>query len=257
MLVLLSPAKKLSSAPDIVEGISFSEPSLLGMTYSLVERMKRYGEKELSELMGISAKLASLNFHRYQNFENSVETPSIYLFRGDTYSGFDVDSIAIDSLEFANQHVRILSGLYGILRPYDNIKEYRLEMGTRFKNYDLYQYWSKKITEHIVESLLGHEMGNFVLNLASQEYAKVVDRKELARQGFDWLDFVFYDRVSNGESKVVGLLAKKARGRFARFISDHKLDTLEKLEFLKRGEVDGYSYQSSSSDSARWVFSRS
>ena len=259
MLVLLSPAKKLDSNPDILEGVTASKPSLFGMTETLLKQMRSYSEDEISELMNISPKLSSLNFQRYQNFESSAETPAIYLFRGDTYSGFDVDSIDLQSLEFANDHVRILSGLYGILKPYDNIREYRLEMGTKFKNgeKDLYQYWRKSVTENIIETLSESRNDRFTVNLASKEYSEVVDRKELDNQDIDWIDFVFYDTIRSGESRVVGLLAKKARGRFARAISEYKLDTLEKLEYLKSGEVDGYSYQADSSDVSRWVFSRS
>jgi cytoplasmic iron level regulating protein YaaA (DUF328/UPF0246 family) len=192
------------------------------------------------QLMGISKQLAELNVRRFKAFSTpfTIENakPAIFAFRGDTYVGFDVDSLAPKALAFAQDHVRILSGLYGLLRPLDLIQPYRLEMGIKLKSKqakDLYGFWGGDITSAINDS---PDSSDFVVNLASNEYIKAVKREDL-RGTFVECSF---KEVRGGTARVIGLSAKRARGMMARFICTERA---KKLDDLKEFSASGYRYQ--------------
>ena len=189
--------------------------------------------------MGISSKLAQLNHQRNQEFE-AIHTkensrPAMYLFAGDVYLGLDAYSFPVENLDRAQNSLRILSGLYGILRPLDLIQPYRLEMGTKLpiqRNKDLYGLWQKKLTTSLNEELQENEL---LVNLASQEYSKAVDFSKI---NSEVISPIFKD-FKNGELKIISFFAKKARGSMARFLLENKIET---LEGLKNFNVDGYAF---------------
>lgn len=253
MLALLSPAKTLDLAPVELE-LTHSQPALLERSKELVEVSRTLRATDLMKLMGISKPLASLNVRRFKEFttpftlENAK--PAIFAFRGDTYVGFDVDSLDAGSLAFAQEHVRILSGLYGLLRPLDLMQPYRLEMGIKLKTErgkDLYAYWGSSITEAINQAL--PEQGGVVVNLASNEYIKAVKRAELRGK---FVDCVFKE-VRGGTAKVVGLSAKRARGMMARFICQERLTRVEELQNFSAA---GYQFQPGTSSNSVLEFHR-
>jgi len=239
MLALLSPAKTLDFDP-LERPPKHTEPALLERSQALIEVSRTLTSADLMRLMGISKGLATLNVRRFKEFSTpfTLENakPAIFAFRGDTYVGFDVDTLDTKALTFAQGHVRILSGLYGLLRPLDLIQPYRLEMGIKLKTKlgkDLYGFWGDDITNAINGSL---KRGDFVINLASNEYIKSVKREALAGT---FVDCVFKE-VRGTTAKVVGLSAKRARGMMARFICTERA---EKLDHLKEFSAAGYRYQ--------------
>jgi cytoplasmic iron level regulating protein YaaA (DUF328/UPF0246 family) len=189
--------------------------------------------------MGISPKLADLNYQRNQEFQENHDKensrPEVYAFNGDVYMGLDAYSIPIEKLDDLQEKVRILSGLYGILRPLDLIQPYRLEMGSKLpvgRKKDLYQLWQEKITDSLNEEM---EDGELLINLASQEYFKAVDSKKLKAK---ILSPIFKD-FKNGELKIISFFAKKARGSMTRYILDKDISDLENI---KGFDYDGYSF---------------
>jgi hypothetical protein len=250
MFALLSPAKRFREGMDVPEWVSKTRPLFCEKTSHLVDILKGYDEASLSALMGLSEKLSRLNVERYLRFEEQEVHSALYFFGGDTYVGFDVGTMDKDGWDYGVGFVRILSGLYGILRPGDEVRAYRLEMGTKLGGKGgLYGYWGEAVTDYLVR-----ESGGTVLNLASREYASAVDTKRLRESGVRWLDFVFYDELASGERKVVGLFSKKARGMFARAVVEHRMDRIDDLKGLR---VGGYDFDEGSSEEDRWVFFRS
>ncbi len=245
MLALLSPAKTLDFKPLDGE-VSHSEPLLLPEAEQLVEVSRQLQASDLMKLMKISKGLATLNVRRFKEFETPFTArnskQAIFAFRGDTYVGFDVDTLDGATLEFAQGHVRILSGLYGLLRPLDRIQPYRLEMGIKLKTArgkDLYSFWGDRISQAINEALK-ETPDAVVVNLASNEYIKVVKRDALEAR---FVDCVFKE-VRGGQAKVVGLAAKRARGMMARFICSERISKVEDLKSFDRA---GYSFQARTS----------
>ena len=239
MLALLSPAKTLDFDP-LAQPSVHSLPVLLERSRELVEVSRSLKASDLMQLMGISKQLAELNVRRFKAFSTPFTTenakPAIFAFRGDTYVGFDVDTLAPKALAFAQDHVRILSGLYGLLRPLDLMQPYRLEMGIKLKSKlgkDLYGFWGGDITSVINDSLGNNDL---VINLASNEYIKAVKREELRGT---FIDCIFKE-VKGGTPRVIGLSAKRARGMMARFICT---EAAQKLDDLKEFSASGYQYQ--------------
>jgi len=239
MLALLSPAKTLDFDP-LERMPQPTQPALLERSQELVEVSRKLTAADLMQLMGISKQLASLNVRRFKEFSTpfTVENakPAIFAFRGDTYVGFDVDTLDDSALTFAQDHVRILSGLYGLLKPLDLIQPYRLEMGIKLKpklGKDLYGFWGDDITNAINEALGPSDL---VINLASNEYIKAVRRDGLAGT---FIDCIFKE-VKGGTPRVVGLSAKRARGMMARFICTERAS---KLDDLKQFSAAGYRFQ--------------
>ena len=254
MILVLSPAKSLDfTTPPTVE--DYTQPGFLDQSQMLVERLRQLSPLDLSQLMGISDSLAVLNASRYASwcrpFMTNNAKQAVLAFNGDVYEGLNAPTLSPAALEFAQGHLRILSGLYGVLRPLDLIQPYRLEMGTRLTNpggKDLYAFWGERIVDALNVALL--ETGaSALVNLASEEYFKSVRVKELAAPV---IQPVFED-WSGGKFKVVSFYAKRARGLMARHVL---VKRLKKVEGLKKFAEEGYAFDESTSDTVRWVFRR-
>ena len=254
MLTLLSPAKKLNMNP--VETASpVTRPRLRDDTRELATVAKTQSAKDLKSLMHISDKLAEMNFERFQAFnldnKSNSAKPAGLAFDGDVYWGLEADSLADDALSYAQDHLRILSGLYGVLRPMDAIQPYRLEMGTKMatgRGKSLYDFWGTRIADRLNDDLNGHADAT-VVNLASNEYFKAVDRESLRGQviGAKFLN------VKDGESRSLMYYAKHARGSMARWIMENRVDRADGLRDFNDG---GYSLDASASTETELVFTR-
>ena len=255
MLTVLSPAKKLSK-DCFVKSDRYQKPQFLEESKDLVSKLKKMTPPELMSLMTISENLAELNWERMQKW-NEVFNPknsreAIFSFMGDTYSGLDADSLTDRDLEFAQKNIRILSGLYGILRPLDLMKPYRLEMGTTFANEkgkNLYEYWDDSLAKSIKKDLRNHRE-NIVINCASLEYFKAIDYPSL---NADIITPHFKD-MKNGQYKMISFYAKKARGMMARFIIQNQIESVDDILAFDLG---GYSYNASLSVPNQPCFTRS
>jgi len=252
MKLVLSPAKSLNFESELPTD-KFTESRFLSEAERLNKLLKRKSAKSLSKLMSISENLGQLNYERNQKFslpfthENS--RPAMYAFDGDVYRGLDAYSIDTKKIDFVQNSVRILSGLYGILRPLDLIQPYRLEMGTKFKvgvKKNLYEFWQKKITQSLNDEL---EDGELFLNLASQEYFKAVDIKTLKIPVIT----VNFKQLKDGKYKNIAIFAKQARGMMTRYIIDNKSHTIEDI---KGFNYDGYSFSEDLSIESNFVFTR-
>lgn len=249
MLALISPAKTLDPAAPVPD-VPHSQPMFPDQTRQLVELLRGFDEAALATLMGLSPALARLNWERFQDFSRvapPIVRPAAALYRGDTYTGLAVDDWSREDWAFAQGHVRILSGLYGLLRPLDLIQPYRLEMGVRLANpagKDLYAFWGGRLAEAVTKALVGHEHP-LVVNLASEEYAKAVS-------GLPMLTPVFQE-ARGDRLQVIGLMAKRARGAMARFMVTRRLTAPEGLRDFNEG---GYAFREALSDGQRWVFVR-
>lgn len=254
MLIVISPAKKLDySSP--VAAKNHSQPELLDHSAELLQGLKKLSPQNVCALMGLSDNLGALNYERFQAwdrpFTEDNAKPAILAFKGDVYQGLDADSMTDKQLEWAQGHLRILSGLYGLLRPMDLMQPYRLEMGTRFANQrgkDLYQFWGNIITNEI-NSLLSNAKSPVLLNLASNEYFKSVQQKNIAGR---IVTPVFMDKKGD-KYKIVSFYAKKARGLMSAYIIKNKITA---VEGIKKFDVDGYRFNSAMTDGDSWVFTR-
>lgn len=255
MLVLLSPAKSLDfDSPPASDLYSTSE--FLDQTEGLVKTMKRKKSADLMKLMGISENLATLNVDRFQQYErptmpSPVAKPAVFAFTGHTYVGFNASAMDASELEFAQSHVRILSGLYGLLRPLDLIYPYRLEMGTRLKTRrgkSLYDYWGDRIASAINDELADHAEPS-VVNCASHEYFSAANRPALNTRV---ITPVFKDRKGDGY-KVVSFFAKEARGAMAAYIVRNRI---ERPAELREFAFKGYGFNEQLSDTDTLVFTR-
>ena len=256
MLFVLSPSKTLdlkSQLPDI----SHSQPRLLDDTAILVAILRNHSTKKMAQLMDISEKLALLNVDRFQRFSlphlRNDSRPCLNMFKGDVYEAMDISQYGQEEFAYAQKHLRILSGLYGVLRPLDLIQPYRLEMGTRLKvkkTRDLYGFWGERITALLNEDLGAAKVEERVLvNLASEEYFYAVRPVKL---GGRVVHMVFKER-HKGQLKIIGIHAKKARGLMADYAIKNKVNHLEELKFFTAA---GYSYQSELSTENNWIFIR-
>jgi cytoplasmic iron level regulating protein YaaA (DUF328/UPF0246 family) len=248
MLAILSPAKTLDYARPIPD-LEPSEPRFADFASRLAAAAAKLSSKKLGRLMHISDRLAELNAERFRSFEALPERPALYAFAGDVYAGFEVHSLDEAAVHFAQDHVRILSGLYGLLRPLDSIRPYRLEMGTRWapRSADLYGFWKSRIADSLAEDAKGQA----VINLASKEYWSAVQRH--IDPSLRVIEIDFREEGPNG-LRFNSFAAKRARGMMARYICEHRLSD---PEALKGFDSDGYSFDPDDSDSARWRFRRS
>lgn len=254
MLMVISPAKKL--AIDTASTVKKkTQPTMLDDAQQLIDQLRKLAPQDVSDLMGISDKLGTLNYTRYQDWQTpfTIENAkqAILAFKGDVYVGLDADSFSTSELDFAQQHLRILSGLYGVLRPLDLMQAYRLEMGTRFSNSrgkDLYQFWGDTITAELNKQLKKNATRELV-NLASTEYFKAVKPKNLEA---DIITPVFKDQ-KNGQYKIISFYAKKARGLMAAYAIKNNITDAKQL---KQFDVDGYAFDSELSVGNNWVFTR-
>ncbi len=253
MLMVISPAKTLD-----FEGQRHSQytvPVKLDRSQQLIEQLKVLNPEDLGQLMSISPKLADLNYGRYQSFqfpftpENSRQ--ALLAFKGDVYKGIDIEQYDDQDLAFAQDHLRILSGLYGILKPLDLIQPYRLEMGTKLVNQlgkNLYEFWGTQITEELNTDLKCQESKTLV-NLASNEYYKAIKLDHLQAQPLN----IYFKENKSGTYKTVGLFAKRARGLMVNYVIKHRVT---EVEDLKAFDIEGYCFNSELSKSQDWVFTR-
>ena len=251
MLAIISPAKTLDYKRAL-PAVEPSEPRFGEDALRLAAAAAKLPKKKLAELMHISDALAALNAGRFRGFEEQEERPALYAFAGDVYMGFEVHSLEEEAVLFAQDHLRILSGLYGLLRPLDRIRPYRLEMGTpwapgRAKN--LYGFWGGRVAEQIGEDLEATG-GRTVINLASKEYWKVAEPH--LPTGIKVIEIDFREEGPGG-LRFNTFTAKRARGMMARFICEHRL---EDAEALKGFDSDGYAFDPENSDAQRWRFRR-
>jgi len=257
MLALISPAKKLDfeQPPAVDIAKSVTQPDFQAQSKTLVETLRAMSEKKLQKLMGLSDALAELNYGRYQNYKTPFTMknaqPAIYAFRGDTYQGLDADTLGKRDLNYAQKHLRMLSGLYGLLRPLDLIQPYRLEMGTNLKTKagkNLYEFWDEQLTQACNEVVATHKDPTVVC-LASNEYIKVIRKKALNSK----LLTCQFKEMKNGKPTTIGFFAKRARGMMARYMI---VNRVEQAEGLKGFGEDGYTFSEKLSDEKQFVFVR-
>lgn len=251
MLIVISPAKTLDfdTAPVTT---THSQPRFLAQSQQLIDELQHLSVADIATLMKLSDKLAGLNMARFQtwsapfNLNNAKQ--AVLAFKGDVYTGLDADSLDEAGFDFLQQHVRILSGLYGVLRPLDLMQAYRLEMGTKFTNAkgaNLYQFWDDQLRESIETEL----SDGVLINLASNEYFKALQAKKLNAR---IITPIFKD-WKNGQYKIISFYAKKARGLMSRYIIDHRIEGPEQI---KQFDSDGYRYSPEMSKGDDWVFIR-
>ena len=252
MILLISPSKTLD---EKIEVPALSTPVFLKQSLELANTLKKKSKDDLQALMDISPKLAELNYNRNQNLSQLIKAntglPAILSFKGDVYLGLGADDFSDQQLTYANEHIRILSGLYGLLSPMDQIQPYRLEMGTRLKIKDknnLYQYWHNKITKLLNEQIK-HHTDKTIVNLASDEYFKALQVDKIKAN----LVHINFKEERNGKIQFISFNAKKARGMMCRYavlnaITDHK--------DLQGFNYEGYYFAEELSDEKNWMFLR-
>ena len=253
MLFVLSPSKTLdfeNSGPD-----EHSMPIFQNESQELIKILRKKKVKDLKSLMNISDNLAVLNAQRYETFEYPFTLANakqaVLAFKGDVYTGLNSDELEEEDLAFAQDHLRILSGLYGLLKPMDLIQPYRLEMGTRLKNKkgkDLYNFWGDRITDQINQDMK-EQSEKVLVNLASKEYFKAVNIKKLETP----LLTITFKELRGDTYKVIAFNAKKARGLMSRYIIQNRIDQVERL---KSFDWEDYFYNPDLSTEAEWVFTR-
>ena len=254
MIIVLSPAKTLDYEFE-TDG-NHSAPSFLSQSSKLIGQLKKKEPKDIASLMGLSDKLATLNYDRYQSWTASKKAsndskPSLLVFKGDVYQGLQAEDLTKKEMNFAQKHVRILSGLYGILRPLDLMKPYRLEMGTKLETSqgkNLYEFWGDKIQKNVLDELK-NQKSDLLINLASKEYFTVLGK---VPEDVNVISPAFKD-YKNGKYKIISFYAKKARGLMARWIIQNKVTDFENL---KDFDVEGYKYSKAESTSTTPVFLR-
>ena len=254
MLIVLSPAKTLDYSVDPKS--NHTAPQFLSQSSKLIKTLKEKEPKDIASLMGLSDKLATLNFDRYQSWKaaksvSSDAKPSMLVFKGDVYQGLNAEDFSNKDLKFAQKHLRILSGLYGILRPMDIMKPYRLEMGTKLetsKGKNLYEFWGELVQNNVIDHL-SSQKSDLLINLASIEYFSVLGKMP---EFINVVSPVFKDYKS-GKYKIISFYAKKARGLMASWIIQNKITDFEELINF---DTDGYKYSKAESTTSEPVFLR-
>ena len=254
MKIIISPAKKIDNSKN-KNNINFSDSFFLDKARELVEILQVFSPTELSRLMGISNNLGLLNADRYINwslpFNQGNAKQAILTFKGDVYQGIAIDDFDKKDFDFAQKNLRILSGLYGILKPLDLIQAYRLEMGTKLKTdkgNNLYHFWGDSLTEHMTKEIV-RDRDTCLVNLASNEYSKALNFKKL---GIPIITPVFKD-FRNGKLKIISFFAKKARGNMCRYIIKNKINSYKKLIDFSE---EGYTFDKELSSNSEFVFVR-
>ena len=254
MFFVLSPAKNLNEKdPSPVS--SFTLPDLLPEAEILMQELRQLAPQQIAELMHVSDKIALLNAERnaawHTPFTPENAKQAVFMFNGDVYEGIAADTLKPEQIDYLQQHVRLLSGLYGVLRPLDLMQPYRLEMGTAFANSrgkNLYEFWGDKITD-LLNQTLKQASSDVLINLASQEYFKSVNTKKLNAR---LITPIFKDE-KNGKYKIISFYAKRARGLMVRYAAEHGIT---EPEMLKNFDYEGYSFNEAASNEAEWVFMR-
>ncbi len=254
MIIIISPAKRL----DIKTNGKIRKnttPGFLDKSTQLIEELRQFSPTDLAVLMNVSDDIANLTFERYSQWKTPFDTENagqaLLSFNGDVYRSMKPENFSGDDMDFAQDHLRILSGLYGMLRPLDLIQPYRLEMGAKLitsGGKSLYRFWTGTITEAINNDLEKHRE-KVLVNLASQEYFRVIDTEKLRGK----VVTPVFKEYRNDKYKVIGILAKKARGMMGRFIIQNRLS---KAEDIKHFSMEGYSYDDNQSSDNEWVFTR-
>mgnify|MGYP000279666261 CR=1 FL=1 len=251
MLMIISPSKTQNFAPPTPP--KYTQPANQAQIQTLVEQLRQYSPDDLGQLMEMSPKLSDLNWQRYQDFQESFSPKhakqALLAFQGDVYNGIEVDTYSEDDFAFAQKHLRILSGLYGLLKPLDLIQPYRLEMGTKLKTSKgktLYDFWGSQITEALNADL---ETDSTLVNLASGEYFKAIQPQKLKRQV---LNIVFKEN-KHGTYKVIAIHAKRARGSMVNFAIQNRITDPKGLQNFA---VEGYTFSPDLSNSDHWAFCR-
>ena len=254
MIIVLSPAKTLDYEFESTH--EYSVPAFLNQSSKLIGELKEKEPKDIASLMGLSDKLATLNYDRYQSWSASKKVsvdskPSMLVFKGDVYQGLKAEDLSKSEMKFAQKHIRILSGLYGILRPLDLMKPYRLEMGTKLQTSqgkNLYEFWGNKVQKNVLDELNNHK-SDLLINLASKEYFTVLGKLP---EEINVVTPTFKD-YKNGKYKIISFYAKKARGLMARWIIQNKVSDFESLSNFN---LDGYKYSKAESTTTMPVFLR-
>tara|TARA_B100000123_G_C25657930_1_gene396287 strand:- start:86 stop:853 length:768 start_codon:yes stop_codon:yes gene_type:complete len=253
LVTIISPAKKLDYSP-VEKNIDSTIPSLLEHSNELIKDLKSLNPQEVSSLMSLSDKLGALNYERFQEwktpFTKSNSKQAILAFKGDVYQGLDAESLSETELIWAQKHVRILSGLYGILKPMDLMQPYRLEMGTKFatkRGQNLYDFWNSIITEELNKNFSSDNTN--LLNLASNEYFKSINVSELKA---NVISPVFMDK-KNGKYKIISFFAKKARGLMTRYVIKNRIEDITDIQNFEEG---GYFFNEAMSEDNKPVFCR-
>lgn len=252
MLMVVSPAKSLDETSKVQTTVK-SECAFLNQAQTLIHQLQSLEPNAIGDLMSISDKLSQLNYQRFQDWQlplGDSAKQAAWLFKGDVYTGLDAYSLNDQQVAYLQSHFRILSGLYGLLKPCDLILPYRLEMGTKFANdngKNLYEFWGELITELLNQQFA--ESGNTLVNLASNEYFKAVKPKSLKAQ---LITPIFKD-WKNGQYKVISFYAKKARGLMVRYAADNLLQEAEGLKYF---DYEGYQFTPELSNETDWVFTR-
>ena len=254
MLMIISPAKTLDYESASPTG-DFTMPELLDESQQLIDLMQQRDSFEIAELMKISMKLADLNARRFRQWQTPFTLENakqaLFAFKGDVYTGLDAATLTPAAIDFTQNHLRILSGLYGLLRPLDLMQPYRLEMGTRLnseRGKNLYDFWGSVITEELNNAVKA-QGDNILINLASNEYFKAVKPNLLNVE----IITPQFKELRNGTYKIISFSAKKARGLMSRYIIDNRIT---EPESIKAFDIDDYSYNSELSEGNEWVFSR-
>jgi hypothetical protein len=245
MIAVVSPSKTMKEEKVDIET---TRPRFIRDTNVLAKDMKKYDVEGLEELMDISTDLAILNYDRFQGFEKAEKYPAAYLFRGDVFRGIDIDTLKENEIDYLNSHLRILSGLYGALKPLDEIKPYRLEMGTKHENEkgkDLYAFWGDKVRKYLEKEA----EDNILINLASNEYSKVFLPKEINLTVYD----IEFREKKKDKYPIIAYYAKIARGEMARYMA---VNNVQKVEELKGFNYSGYAFNETLSEGNTLVFTR-
>ena len=249
MLAVISPSKTQDFSPSKIT--QHTSTRQIQESEALVDILREKTQDDIADLMSISEKLARLNFDRFQTFKTPL-TPNnakqaLLAFKGDVYNGIDAPSLSLEDLEFAQDNVRMLSGLYGVIRPLDLIAPYRLEMGTKLKNpqgKNLYEFWGDKISK-----VLNEDESDVIINLASNEYFKGIDKKSLNAKIIN----IAFKELKGDKYKVIGIYAKRARGLMVNYMIKNRLTNVQDL---KSFTTEGYQFKQDLSDEKTWVFTR-
>lgn len=254
MLIVLSPAKTLDYVTPATTD-KYTLPDFIDRSADLITILRSMRPSQIASLMSISDALAALNVARYaewsETFTSDNAKQAILAFNGDVYEGLDAASLTVRQLDYAQSHIRILSGLYGVLRPLDLMQPYRLEMGTRLANghgKDLYSFWGETVTDAL-NTVVAQQKGHVLVNLASEEYFKVVKPKHLDAE----IITPVFEEWKGGQYKVISFYAKRARGLMARYAA---VKGIRQPENLKGFDAEGYTYDESASTESTWIFRR-
>ena len=253
MVTLISPSKTLNFDDNNSCNLN-TDCRLINHTSELHKILVNFSINDLKDLMNVSDKIAELNYNRFKRWKEPSKSDfskhAIYAFKGDVYSGLDAESISEDKFDFLQENLRIISGFYGLLRPFDKILPYRLEMGTKLSNSrgnNLYEFWGDNITNLLNNDI--EDENSYVVNLASNEYFKSIKKNKLKNE----IITPIFKEFKNGTYKTIAIYAKKARGLMSRFIIDNKI---QKPENLKTFNLERYSFDDNLSDDYNYVFTR-